>query len=653
MTEAFDFGGDVVWRPTSEYVDRSNLKAFMRLHGIGSYADLMQRSTRDVAWFTEAMLEFLDIRFQQPYSEILDVSAGIQQPVWCRDGLLNITASCLDKWMGNATTADRPAVVGELEDGTVQTLTYAELFGQVNRCANALRSLGFGRGDPIGLYMPMTVEIVVALLAIARIGGVILPLFSGYGAGAVASRLADAGAVGLITADGLHRRGVAIPLKPIVDQALASVPTHRHTLVVRITGQPVTMAEGQDIWWHDLVPEQSDEADFEPTAAEDLFMIIYTSGTTGRPKGAVHTHCSFSVKSAQDMCFGTDVHAGDMVYWMTDMGWMMGPWLVVGSCLLGATFLVYEGAPDYPGPDRLWNLVERHRLEVVGVSPTLIRTLIGHGDEPVKAHDLSSVRLFASTGEPWNPAPWRWLFEVAGKSRRPIINYSGGTEISGGIVMGNTITPLKPAAFSGPCPGMAADVVDENGKSLRGGVGELVIRAPWIGMTRGFWQDDERYLETYWSRWQDVWVHGDWAAIDDDGQWYILGRSDDTINVAGKRVGPAEFESVLVSHPAVSEAGAVGVPHPVKGAEVVCFCVLISGSEASGKLARELVETVATEMGRPLKPAAILFVGGLPMTRSGKVMRRLIRSAYLGEDLGDTSSLVNPEAVEEIGRLGG
>lgn len=653
MTEAFDFGGDVVWRPSPEYVDRSNLKAFMRLHGIGSYADLMQRSTRDVAWFTEAMLEFLDIRFQQPYSKVLDVSAGIQQPVWCRDGLLNITASCLDKWMGNATTADRPAVVGELEDGTVQTLTYAELFGQVNRCANALRSLGFGRGDPIGLYMPMTVEIVVALLAIARIGGVILPLFSGYGAGAVASRLADAGAVGLITADGLHRRGVAIPLKPIVDQALASVPTHRHTLVVRITGQPVNMAEGRDIWWHDLVPEQSDEADFEPTAAEDLFMIIYTSGTTGRPKGAVHTHCSFPVKSAQDMCFGTDVHAGDMVYWMTDMGWMMGPWLVVGSCLLGATFLVYEGAPDYPGPDRLWNLVERHRLEVVGVSPTLIRALIGHGDEPVKAHDLSSVRLFASTGEPWNPAPWRWLFEVAGKSRRPIINYSGGTEISGGIVMGNTITPLKPAAFSGPCPGMAADVVDENGKPLRGGVGELVIRAPWIGMTRGFWQDDERYLETYWSRWQDVWVHGDWAAIDDDGQWYILGRSDDTVNVAGKRVGPAEFESVLVSHPAVSEAGAVGVPHPVKGAEVVCFCVLISGSEASGKLARELVETVATEMGRPLKPTAVLFVGGLPMTRSGKVMRRLIRSAYLGEDLGDTSSLVNPEAVEEIRRLGG
>ena len=653
MTEAFDFGGDVVWRPTPEYVDRSNLKAFMHLHGIASYGDLMQRSTQDVAWFTEAILEFLDIRFQQPYSEVLDVSGGIQQPVWCKDGGLNITASCLDKWMEDSATADRPAVVGELEDGSVRTLTYAELSRQVNRCANALRSLGFGRGDPIGLYMPMTVEIVVALLAIARIGGVILPLFSGYGAGAVASRLADAGAVGLVTADGLHRRGRSIPLKPVVDQALASVPTHRHTLVVRLTGESVPMTEGRDVWWHDLVPEQSAEADFEPTAAEDLLMIIYTSGTTGRPKGAVHTHCGFPVKAAQDMCFGTDVHAGDMVYWMTDMGWMMGPWLVIGSCLLGATFLVYEGAPDYPGPDRLWDLVERHRLDVVGVSPTLIRSLIGHGDEPVKAHDLSSIRVFASTGEPWNPAPWRWLFEVAGESLRPIINYSGGTEISGGIVMGNTITPLKPAAFSGPCPGMAADVVDENGEPLRGGVGELVIRAPWIGMTRGFWKDDGRYVETYWSRWEDVWVHGDWAAIDDDGQWYILGRSDDTINVAGKRVGPAEFESVLVSHPAVREAGAVGVPHPVKGAEVICFCVLAGESEATDELARELVEMVATEMGRPLKPAAVLFVGGLPMTRSGKVMRRLIRNAYVGEDLGDTSGLVNPEAVEEIGGLGG
>jgi acetyl-CoA synthetase len=348
------------------------------------------------------------------------------------------------------------------------------------------------------------------------------------------------------------------------------------------------------------------------------------------------------------MAFGTDVHPGDTIYWMTDMGWMMGPWLVFGATLLGATCLLYDGAPDYPGPDRLWALVERHRVTQLGVSPTLIRALVAHGDGPVRAHDLSSLRCFASTGEPWNPDPWLWLFTIAGEGKRPIINYSGGTEISGGILMGNPILPLKPAAFSAACPGMAADVVDEAGNPVRGRVGELVIRAPWIGMTRGFWRDRQRYLDAYWSRFPGVWVHGDWAAIDADGQWTILGRSDDTIKVAGKRLGPAEVESILVNHPAVAEAAAVGVPHEVKGSEVVCFCVLAPGAEASEDLRDELRDKVAAELGKPLRPKEIWFVRDLPKTRNAKVMRRVIRSAYLGNDPGDVSSLVNPEAVQEI-----
>ncbi|MFQ5400773.1 MAG: AMP-binding protein [Anaerolineae bacterium] len=650
MSDSFDFGGEIVWRPTPEYIQRSNLKRFMDLHNIGSFEELMTRSTTDVAWFTDAVIRFLDIQFQKPYSQVVDLSRGIQRPTWCVDGELNIVYNCVDKWAANPETAARTALIWEGEEGDTRGLTYAQLAAEVNRCANALRSLGLGKGDGIGIHMPMTPEIVAAVLAIAKIGGVILPLFSGYGVGAIRTRLADAGAKALFTADGFFRRGQVVPLKPTADQALRQVPTLEHVIVLKRAGNEVAMEDGRDHWWHELVPHQSDQAKLEPTAAEDLLMIIYTSGTTGRPKGAVHTHCGFPIKGAQDMAFGVDVQPGDLIYWMTDMGWMMGPWLVFGALILGAAFFIYDGAPDYPGPDRLWRLVERHKITQLGISPTLIRALIAHGEEMVKKHDLSPIKFFASTGEPWNPDPWLWLFHVVGEGKRPIINYSGGTEISGGILMGNPILPLKPAAFSAPCPGIAADVVDPDGHSVRGEVGELVIRAPWIGMTRGFWRDEQRYLDTYWSLFKDVWVHGDFAAIDEDGMWYILGRSDDTIKVAGKRLGPAEVESVLVNHPAVSEAAAIGVPDPVKGSAVVCFCVLVPGEEPSDELRADLRAKVAMEMGKPLQPKELWFVSDIPKTRNAKVMRRILRSAYLGEDPGDTSSLVNPEAVEEVRR---
>jgi acetyl-CoA synthetase len=651
LSDTFSFGGQVVWRPTRKHIERAHLTAFMRRHDIPNFDELMRHSTEDVAWFTEAVLAYLDIQFYQPYSQVLDLSDGIQFPRWCVDGRMNIVHNCLDKRQIPAER-DKPAIVWEGEEGAVQVLTYAELYQQVNKAANALRRLGLGKGDAIGLFMPMTPEIVVALLAIAKIGGVILPLFSGYGAGAIASRLADAGAKALFAADGAFRRGKKVEMKSIADEALAGVPTVKHMIVLKRTGQDVPMQPGRDLWWHDLVDPQPGEAATEVTDAEDLLMLIYTSGTTGKPKGAVHTHCGFPVKAAQDMAFGMDVHADDTMYWITDMGWMMGPWLVFGTLLLGATMMLYDGAPDYPTPARLWQLTERHRVTHLGVSPTLIRALIPHGDAHFEACDLSRLRFFASTGEPWNPEPWMWLFERVGKSQRPIINYSGGTEISGGIVSGNPLLPLKPCAFSAPCPGMAVDVVDEDCKPLRNAVGELVLKAPWIGMTRGFWQDKQRYLETYWSRWPDTWVHGDFAAIDADGMWYILGRSDDTIKIAGKRLGPAEVESIVVAHPAVIEAAAVGVPDEVKGMALVVFAVL-HGFETRSRpgferIRDELRQLIITEIGKPLAPKAILFVSDLPKTRNAKVMRRMIRAAYLGLDPGDTSSLVNPQAVEEI-----
>jgi len=669
----FQFGGEFVWRPTRELIAQSNLQRFINKHALGSYDELMRRSTTDIAWFWDTVLRDLEIEFYKPYSRVVDLSEGKPWARWCVDGEMNIVHNMLDKYAGTSTD-ERIAIKSEVEDETTRTLTYKELRQEVNKMATALRSLSLGRGDAVGVFMPMVPEIVVAMLAIIKIGGIFLPLFSGFGAAAIVSRLKDADAKALFTAGGTYRRAKFCAMKPVADEAAAQIPTLKDLIVLQTetVGEAVSAPFQTEREpnrfpyrthsWRELLNQRSNvEHQTERTSAEDPMMIIYTSGTTGKPKGAVHTHCGFPIKSAQDMWQGLDLHVDETLFWMTDMGWMMGPWEVFGTLLLGATMMLYDGAPDFPGPDRVWSLVDRHKVTALGVSPTLIRALRRDGDEIVHRHDLSPLRKFASTGEPWNPDPWMWLFQNVGRGILPIINYSGGTEISGGIVMGNVLTSMKPCAFSGPLPGMAADVVDENGKSVRGKVGELVIREAWIGMTRGFWRDPQRYIESYWSRWPDTWVHGDWAAIDDDGLWYILGRSDDTIKVAGKRLGPAEVESILVAHPQVSEAAAVGVPDPIKGEALVCFCVL--KKDANGdidpstalrtSLAAELKGNVARDLGKALAPRDVFFVPDIPKTRNAKVMRRVVRAAYIGEKLGDTSALENPAALDEIRRVAG
>jgi len=643
----FEFGGEIAWRPSREYIEHSRLKAFMTRHGIPTLDGLHRRSVDDPEWFWRAVLDDLGIEFYEPYERILDMSRGPAWARWCVGGRLNIVHNCLDKWLGTPVE-QRDALRCEDETGAVQTRTYRALAADVNRCAHALRSLGIGKGDRVALFMPMCPELVAAFFAVVKIGGIILPLFSGYGADAVAARLNDAEVSALFVADGFWRRGQQVLMKATADAALERAPSVRHVIVTSRLGVDVAMRDGRDHAWGPLVAAQPNVSDTERTAAEDPLMIIYTSGTTGRPKGAVHTHCGFPIKTAQDMVHAFDVHEGERMFWVSDIGWMMAPWELFGMTLLGGTTITYDGALDFPGPDRLWSLVERHGVNILGVSPTLIRSLMRHGEAPVRRYDLSSLRILGSTGEPWNPEPWRWLFDVVGHGRLPIINYSGGTEVSGGLVAGNVLTPLKPAAFAGPPPGIAADVVDDGGNPVRNQVGELVVRAPWIGMTRGFWRDPERYEQTYWSRFPGVWVHGDWAAIDDDGLWYILGRSDDTIKIAGKRLGPAEVESVLVEHPAVLEAAAIGIPDPAKGQALVCFCVLRPEHAGSTQLADDLKALVATRLGKPLRPAAVEFVADLPKTRNAKVMRRVIRSAYLNEPAGDVSALENPQAVEAI-----
>lgn len=638
---------EIAWRPSPADFARSRLQRFMDQHGLASFEALLARAAADPAWFWDATVRDLDLQFYSPYSQVLDVSHGIEWATWFTDGQYNYVHNALDKHATGAHAA-KTALIWEGDDGATRALTFDELYAETNRLANALRALGVGAGDRVGIFLPMLAETAMATFAVSKLGAIFVPIFSGYGAESVATRLQDSAAKVLITADGFYRRGKVVPLKETADEALRSCPSVEHVVVVRRTAATVSWVAGRDCWFDEAVAVASPACATARTAAEDPFMIIYTSGTTGRPKGALHTHDGFPIKATQDLAHCFDLQADDTLFWLSDLGWMMGPWAIIGTLTLGATLVLFEGTPDYPTPDRLWQLVERHKITLCGVAPTAIRALMAHGDHWPAARDLSSLRALGSTGEAWNPDPWWWYFKQVGGGRCPIINYTGGTEISGGILGGYTILPLKPASFAGPIPGMAVDVVDDSGAPVRDAVGELVVRAPWPGMTRGFWRDRERYLETYWSRLPGLWVHGDFARVDADGFWYILGRSDDTIKVAGKRVGPAEVESAAVAHPAVLEAAAVGVPHPVKGDAVVCFIVLGAQHRESEGLRRDIEQAIVTRLGRALKPEAVLFVTDIPRTRNAKVMRRLIRTAYLGQLPGDVTALENPAALDAI-----
>jgi acetyl-CoA synthetase len=771
----------IAWTPTPEVTERAQLTKFMKQVGVATWEELYTFSIRDVEKFTEEVLKFLDIKFDPPCSHLLDTSDGVEFPRWfaanAERGMrnaesddsdsslvtspsslsagLNITTMCLDRWQTDEMR-DQPAVIWEGEDGNERTLSYSKLFQKVRTCASGLVAEGFRKGDAIGIHMPMIPETLIALLAVGRIGAIAVPVFSGYGVEAIASRLRAVNAKGLFTCDGFKRRGKMFGAFEIAEQAIAITPSMRKMIVTlspeNAAGVPIAepvMCEFADLMHYGIKFGQNNIYGFEPTSAEDPLIILYTSGTTGKPKGIAHTHASFPIKAAQDMAFGTDVGRGTRISWYTDIGWMMGPWLIYGALINGATICIYDGAPDYPTADRMWEFCAKHKVEILGISPTLVRALAaheegrathqatgaqassppeaegpksGHGSTPQSfdaaeaatlqagmpgfqsvddvapqirnpqsairdRHDLSSLRAFASTGEPWNPAPWWWLFKEVGNSKLPIINYSGGTEIAGGILMGNPLLPIKPCSFPAPCPGMDIDILDEEGNPVGPNqVGELVIKQPWIGMARGFWQEKERYLDTYWRRFKNIWVHGDWAMRDKDGHWFILGRSDDTLKVAGKRVGPAEVESLLVAHPLVTEAAVIGVPDEAKGTAMVAFCVLKAVTSDEGQVTREVKATsdegrvtskkedapppsssslvphhssleaelkalVARDMGKPLAPSKIHFVSALPKTRNAKVMRRVLRSAYLGEDPGDLSALENPAAVDELRSL--
>ena len=614
--------GDFIWIPPPELVERANVTRLARRLGADGFHALHRISVEEPERFWPAVVDDLGIEFSRPWEAVVDASRGPEWATWFVGGRLNLARVCLHRW-----ASDAEAFVGLYEDGERESLTWNEASRQVTQLAEALVELGVREGDRVAIYMPMCPAVAIASHACAHVGAVQVPIFSGFAAPAIASRFEDSQAKVAICANWSLRRGKRVEMRATLDEA-GPVP---HV----IEWNRETRA------WPELVTKQPGALAPVEVDSEVPYLLAYTSGTTGKPKGALHVQGGFLVSIARETAYQADVKAGERIHFATDMGWIMGPWTVVGGGAVGATIVFAEGAPDWPDA-RLWRLVESERVTMLGLSPTLVRALIPKGDP---AADMSSLRAFCTTGEPWNPDPYRWLHEKAGGSRVPIVNISGGTEV-GACFLSTCITePIKPVALGFPALGQDMDVVDAEGRSIRGEVGELVCRRPWPGMTRGVWGDDERYLDTYWRRFPGVWTHGDWASVDEDGYWFLHGRSDDTLNIAGKRIGPAELESAAIGSGIVAEAAAVGIPHEVKGETAWIFCVVVPGAEED----EARVATAVTDaLGKAFKPERIVWVAALPKTRSAKIVRRAVRASALREDPGDLSSLENPESLEAI-----
>lgn len=640
------------WTPTPELVAASNLTAFLRSAGFDDYDQLASKAEVDPAWLMEEVFKFCDVRFYRGYDQMLDVSRGQPWARWCVGGTTNVVLNCIDKHRGTEVW-DQTFLVWEGENKHEQrALTYRELDCDVGRLAQGLRDLGIGKGDVVALYMPNQPETFVAFFAVLKLGAILMPLFSGFGPAPMQARFNHSGAKAVITASGTWRRGAPVPLKSVLDEALKSSPTVRHVIVLGRDGLNVDtpMQNGRDHWWQDVVPDEQGSINTVEMDAEDPAILLYTSGTTGEPKGCVWTHIGFiGSMVTRDMIVCADFKSSDRFFFLSDMGWMVGAMCACIPSFAGASLLIAEGTPDFPDTGRFWRLIQDHRVSYLGVSPTIVRSLMRYGTKDIARHDLSSLRMTVSGGEAWTDAPWQWFFEHVCKKRLPIINISGGTEVGGCIFLGTPNHPMNPGSFSRPALGVGADIVDMSGKSLPPGeVGELVLRHSSIGLTKSLWKADARYIESYWSTLADLWVHGDFAMRGMDGLYYILGRSDDTIKISGKRTGPSELEGILIGTGKVSEAAVFGISHPVKGSAIVCACVPMPGVNIDGGVAAELSSAIVDGMGASYRPEKILFVDDLPRTRNMKIMRRVLRAVFENKDPGDLSALANPEAVDSL-----
>ncbi len=640
-----------IWTPPPDLVAHRSLTAFLRATGQQNYDDLAAKADADPAWLMEEVFKFCDVRFYRRYDAMLDLSRGQPWARWCAGGTTNIVLNCIDKHRGTPVW-DRTFLVWEGEDKRQQrSLTYGEFDREVGRLAQGMRDLGIVRQDVVAIYMPNLPETFIAFFAALKLGAIVMPLFSGFGPSPIRSRLNHGEARAVITASGTWRRGVPAPLKSVLDEALEASPTVQHVIVVGRDGLEIKtpMREGRDRWWSDVVAGKDGAVATAEMQAEDPAILLYTSGTTGEPKGCVWTHISFiGSMVTRDIIICGDFKPSDRFFFFSDMGWMVGAMCACIPSFAGGSLLIAEGTPDYPDTGRFWRLIADHRVTYLGVSPTIVRSLMRYGLE-VEDHDLSSLRITASGGEAWTATPWLWFFEHVCKKKIPIINISGGTEVGGCIFTGTPNHPMNPCSFSRPALGVGADIVDMTGRRVADGtVGELVLRHASIGLTKSLWKADARYIESYWSTLPDLWVHGDFAMRGHDGLYYILGRSDDTIKISGKRTGPAELEGILIATGKVAEATVFGIPHPEKGSAIVCACVPMPNVEANSDLASELSSAIVDGMGASYRPERVLFVDDLPRTRNLKIMRRVLRAVFEEKDPGDLSALANPEAVERL-----
>jgi acetyl-CoA synthetase len=639
---------EIAWRPPNDVRQHANWTSFVAHCGLPDYGALAARASADPEWYWRALADWLGFRFRQVPNRMLDLADGVAHPRWCLAGTANLYDSAVGATLDQAP--DRAAVISEGEDGSTRTWTYAELDHEAGLLAAGLTRLGLGSGDVVAFYLPMLPETMAAFMACLRIGCITLPLFSGFGADAVAQRLGMSDAVAVITADGAQRRGQPLAMKAVLDEALRGNERVRHVVVLNHRGMPVPMVTPRDVWWDAIATAAGAIPPPRELPAEHTALVMYTSGTTGRPKGAVHTHVGLGLKLGQDVRLTLDMKRGDRLLWPTDFGWFGGTVTILGTLLAGATLVIAEGAPTWPDPDRLPRLTARHRATHFGTAPTLARMLRRDAGALLARHDLSSIRAIPSSGEAWDRETWLWVMQHIGGGRAPILNFSGGTEMCA-IVASNILFPQKPCSFNGAVPGTGGDIVDAQGRPvLPGEVGELVMREACIGTTRGLWRDKARFHESYWSQIPGMWVQGDLASRDAEGFWFLHGRSDDTMKVAGKRIGPTEIEEALLITGTVTEAAAVGVPDPVSGSAVVCVAVAAPGQPADAAQGVLLADAVAAALGKSFRPRRVVFVADLPKTRSMKVMRRLVRATLTGQAPGDLSSLVNPEAVRDLAR---
>lgn len=633
------------WEPSSEGIAQSNIQALITRLDLNDYDALYKFSIEQPGDYWRAVLAQCNIVWSKPYDCFADFSRGPEFARWFVGGRLNWTDTIF-AWAQDPATRDREALIVENELGDIERLSFAELHERVRRFAGGLRELGLRRGDRVGLLMEPGAGAVISMLALSYIGIVVLPLFSGFGVDPIVSRLSLCRARALISTTGFNRRGKWIDREAVAVQA--ALTAQLEFLILRTPDRSETAAASATDW-HDLAASEMAGPAGEAMASSDPFMVFFTSGTTGKPKGIVHTHGGFPLKIAHDSLIHYDMKAGDIFFWPADMGWIAGALILAGSLMHGATMLCYDGAYDVPDLSRVSRLIERHKVTHFGTVPTMIRAFAAD-QETALAGDVSSIRLMITGGETISADHFIWHQRHFGRGEAPLINYSGGTEASGALISSVIVKPIAPGGFNTPSPGIAVDVVDAEGQPITDKIGELVVLAPFVGMTQSFWEDDARYLETYWRTLPGMWVHGDLAERDHDGNLFIRGRSDDTIKLAGKRIGPAEIEDVLLEVPGTIELAAIGVNDSDKGQILVVFAVCQQGSVPDA-ISTALQSHADAKLGRAFRPARVHIVGELPKTRSGKVMRRVIRSVYCGLPVGDLSSLENLSSLDEIARV--